>query len=78
MKKLFILLSASLLDSALHAQLLKPTHEETNYTDIKGVAKQFLAHNPYPAGSLPGVAKPAQDHVLVEVEVEATALVVNI
>jgi enamine deaminase RidA (YjgF/YER057c/UK114 family) len=78
MKKLLILLPATQPGNALHAQLRKATHEEINFTDIKGIAKQFFAHNPYPAGSLPGVTKPADDHFRVEVEATALTLIVNL
>lgn len=39
MKKLFVLLPATLQGNALYARLLKATDEETNYTGIKGVPK---------------------------------------
>ncbi len=38
------------------------------------VAKQFFAYNPYPAGNLSGLAKPADDRFLVEVEAMALAI----
>jgi hypothetical protein len=38
---------------------------------VTQVANQFSAHNPYPAGRLPGVVKPADDHFMTEMVANA-------
>jgi hypothetical protein len=74
MKKPLVLLPATVQGIALQARLRKATDVKINFTYIKGVAKQSLARNHYPAGSLLGEAKPAADQCIVEMEATAYEL----